>query len=187
MKKTGLLLGIATVLTVGGVYATWSFADDTAINDESNAIAVGVAGSTSTLEAGKVSHTGAINLLVDQAAANDYHGKLVTDTGVEQSIVFTFEPNSYAEDGWKDGNVNYAWKISYTTAKYGTVDILVDGTGPKEGNDAVGYTCTITSTMITDAIKFNPAIEILNSNDHALLSGVIGDCSINVSVAVTKG
>ena len=118
MKKFSLLVAIALLITVGGVYAQWTYAQG-AIEGVSTAnLAPKLSGYASTTEKGtiKVDTTGITKLMVDdlppsEGAAQDH----IADFVVEGKVVVTFTPSAGADDTIKTNGIKmkYSFAIIY--------------------------------------------------------------------------
>ena len=91
MKKLSLLIALALIVTIGGVYAAWNYSQGSAasveITREINMAQVNTEGSKGTISATPSN----VAFLVDDAG--DYHTKL-TGTG---EFAITFTPNAGAD------------------------------------------------------------------------------------------
>lgn len=76
MKKLSLLIALALLITVGGVYATWSYAENTAVASSTIAPQVKLLGTTNTTK-GTITIEGSPSVAFDQYGVNDYRAKLV--------------------------------------------------------------------------------------------------------------
>ena len=94
MKKLSLLIAMILCVTIGGVYATWTYTQNTDVADEAvnvnmNLTDVAYSGSYGTY---KVDTTG-LSLTIDPKTGTT-HTTALYATG---SIVITFTPNSVAQ------------------------------------------------------------------------------------------
>ncbi len=109
--KVALLSFLATAVTVGGVYATWTFAENesTAASTTVNVAMTGVAGATEkgTLNVMVMSENG-FTLAVDDA--NNDHIAEIKKTGV---VTVTFTPSASASQEIKTNGIDVQCVISY--------------------------------------------------------------------------
>ncbi len=155
MKKLGLMLGLAACVTVGGVYATWSFSGNDVV-DATKDILVGITGATTT-EAEGIYEIDASNikLVIDQesstshkavlifADANNSPGDTVTELASNAvAITVKFTPSANAPQTVKKSGVPTWYSFNVTTAMQYSMDA--------EGNYKEGGTAT-------DIFKFNNA------------------------------
>ena len=123
MKKLGLLATLAMCVTIGGVYATWNYADTTAnlsvdqqavagltgmgtttgeslkIKNGSNSLAFKIDDSNGDHKADKIEANGSITVVYDVAETNNevatiYCNVTVTSTDGKEYLVTTLEKNS---------------------------------------------------------------------------------------------
>ena len=85
MKKLSLIVALAVVLTIGGVFATWTYPGATVAPD-SETIGVTIESATSGADTFNVNNTMAIS--VDPTSNTDYTAK-ITKSG---NIVITLDP-----------------------------------------------------------------------------------------------
>lgn len=123
MKKLSLLIALCLFLTIGGVYATWTYTQNTDVADEAvnmnlNLTDVAYSGSYGTY---KVDVTG-LNLSIDPKAGTT-HTTALYATG---NIIVTFTPNSVAPADIKEKGVEttYAFSLANTNWKYEGQDVV---------------------------------------------------------------
>lgn len=123
MKKLSLLIALCTLLTIGGVYATWTYTQNTDVADEAvnmnmNLTDVAYSGSYGTY---KVDVTG-LNLSIDPKAGTT-HTTALYATG---NIIVTFTPNSVAPADVKENGVEttYSFSLANPNWKYEGQDVV---------------------------------------------------------------
>ena len=121
MKKLTLLIALCMLLTIGGVYATWTYTQNTDVADEAvnmtlNLADVAYSGSYGTY---KVDVTG-LSLIIDPKAGTT-HTTALYATG---NIVITFTPNSVAPADIKENGVasTYSFSLANTNWKFRAQD-----------------------------------------------------------------
>ncbi|MBQ8291546.1 MAG: hypothetical protein IJX88_03445 [Clostridia bacterium] len=132
-KKLGVLAALATVVTVGGVYATWSFAELDAPSANTT-VNVAMTGTTGTSEKGTLSVAvmgeGGFTLAVDDADNNHY-----ADLKKNGVITVTFTPSANASADVKQHGIDLNAVISYAAYAGGPASIdqwkFNDGNGEK--------------------------------------------------------
>ena len=109
MKKLSLLVAICLLVTVGGVYATWNYAQgqvvtrndyldgETKITDKVVTTAKGII---------SIDTTGA-SIVIDDAN-NDFYGELT----VEGKVKVTFTPNDGADETIRDNGIRIKYNLS---------------------------------------------------------------------------
>ena len=165
MKKLGLLIAMILCVTIGGVYASWTYTQSTDVADETvnmamNLTDVKYSGSygTYTVDASKVSMT------IDPKPGTQ-HITALTITG---DLVITFTPNSVAPNEIKESGVDSTFEFGLSNENW----VYDDGAGEKTlvtlGHAGEGahditwvkqsdgtFTYTITATELAGHIKLN--------------------------------
>lgn len=151
----GLLIALATVLTVGGVYATWQYSEVSGVTVADTALGLTIATDHVTSSAGTLNKTGEIAFVIDQKATNDYQAVLSPVTGKE-SITFTWAPadNIGLPETWTDGVV-ITWTLKYTAGSFNENPILVSNGGTLTATTADTKTFEFTAAMVMSALKVN--------------------------------
>ena len=116
-RKIALVSALATLVTVGGVYATWTFSEGEVIN-ASTTVNVAMTGVTTTTEKGTLSvvvmNDGGFTLAVDDS--NNNHKPDILKTGV---ITVTFTPSATASKEIKEQGIDVQVSIGYAPYKDG--------------------------------------------------------------------
>lgn len=109
--KLAVVTALATIVTVGGVYATWTFSEGDVINADTT-INVAMTGASNQTEKGtlsvKVMGENGFTLAVDDA--NNDHYADILKTGV---ITVTFTPSSTASEEVKTTGIDVQLVLSY--------------------------------------------------------------------------
>lgn len=109
--KIALVAALATAVTVGGVYATWSFAESQ-VQNASTTVNVAMTGTTATTEKGTLSVTvmgaGGFTLAVDDVDSN--HKPDIKKEGV---VTITFTPALASSQDVKTNGIDVQLVISY--------------------------------------------------------------------------
>lgn len=123
MKKLSLLVALALLITVGGVYATWTYTQTTDVADESvhmslNLTNVTYEGSYGTYEIIK----DGLSMLIDPKEGTTH----TTALKITGNLVIKFTPATYAPVEVKNGGVESTFQFSLTNPnwKYGVTDIV---------------------------------------------------------------
>lgn len=214
MKKLGVLIALFTCLTIGGVYATWSYAGTNDIADSFAEAKVTIADAELTGANGTYKIESNLVLTVDQA--NDAHeAELVFDSNDGQTIhlTITFTPSANAPvDIKKNGVPSELYFGTTTTMQYkmdgdgnysetGTpTDIFVFSnigngnvdepfTWTKVGENAEGicssFTYTIGETELRDMIKLSQTFVLDIKAEHdAFRTALSGNIVARVSDGV---
>lgn len=108
MKKIGLLTGLCTVLTVGSVYATWIYAQQTAGN-VSESIIPQMAGVGDSSKKGTISvRTSGLTMVIDNG------GNYKPTLKIEGKVVVEFAASEGADQTVVDNGVNLQYSLSFT-------------------------------------------------------------------------
>ncbi len=115
MKKLGLLIAMILCVTIGGVYATWTYTQNTDVADESvnkslNLTGVEYVGSYGTYDV----NVDGLTLKIDPKPGTTHTTSLVADG----EIVITFTPNSVAPQAVKDGAVASTYQFTLSNANW---------------------------------------------------------------------
>ena len=166
MKKLSLLVALILSVTIGGVYATWYYANSQNEIKHDVSLAVGIdysfTGTAGTLQI--VVEDTLTPFAVEPLSSTDYTAQLVT----KKDIKLVFTPYANASDDIKEYGIDVYWYFNNATALESCVfDLNDDGTTDysKEKvfsyNDASGSTNSIaiskgdfTRTQTGDAITF---------------------------------
>ncbi len=128
MKKLSLLIAMILCVTIGGVYATWTYTQNTDVADEAihttvNLTDVAYSGSYGTYKV----DTSTLKLKVDPKE-NTQH---TTALYIEGKIVITFTPNSVAPENVKNNAVPSTFQFSLTNNHW-TFDDDTTSTGDEK-------------------------------------------------------
>lgn len=119
MKKLSLLVALALLITVGGVYATWSFTSENSdIVDVKYESVVTLADATTSGAAGTYTISSNLVLSIDQKAEGDHTAVLrflPATTGDEIFLDITFTPAVNAPEAVKNFGVPSELYLSTTT------------------------------------------------------------------------
>lgn len=109
--KIALASALAAFVTVGGVYATWTFAEEN-VKEASTTVNVAMTGLEGKSEKGTLSvtvtHTGGFTLAVDDS--NNDHLPEAKKTG---TVIITFTPSISASEEVKANGIDVQFAISY--------------------------------------------------------------------------
>lgn len=150
IKKISILIVLAMIVTIGGVYATWNYAMDGVD---------GVNVTTDVALTNKVVNTSQGEIVVDASDLTividddntDYHGELIIDGQID--ITFTADP--YADAEIKTNGLPMQYQLSVTTPwEYKGVQIFTVEDAPIALNNGNGtFTATITAADLLAAIE----------------------------------
>lgn len=120
MKKVGGLIALATVVTIGGVYATWTYSNgDLDIADVTKEMVIEMDSATITGVSGTYSVTSNVSFSIDQAGTNDNFHKailnIITTDNEAPYITITFTPSANADSTIKENAVDSEYYFTTTT------------------------------------------------------------------------
>ncbi|MBQ2819901.1 MAG: hypothetical protein IJF14_05945 [Clostridia bacterium] len=122
MKKLSLLIALLICVTIGGVYATWTYTSASAdIVDGTKEVVIELAGATTTGAAGEFTVTSNLKLTLDQITlsngSTNHEAQLVygTTDSSPMNITITFTPSGNASDEVKNNGVRAELYFSTTT------------------------------------------------------------------------
>ena len=115
MKKLALLISLILCVTIGGVYATWTYTQNTDVADETvnmtmNLTDVAYSGSFGTYKV----DTSTLNMKIDPKEGTTH----TTALYITGKIVITFTPNSVAPQEIKNNGVASTFKFGLTNANW---------------------------------------------------------------------
>lgn len=108
MKKVGLLMTLASLIAVGGVYATWSYGQGTAasVNDE-----LAVVMTAATVDGKKGKFTVSTSTLKFEIGNS---GNYVPQLRAYGDLVVTFTPNPGADNDVVQSGIDINWAVSFS-------------------------------------------------------------------------
>ena len=188
MKKLGLLIAMILCVTIGGVYATWTYTQNTDVADEAvninmNLTDVVYSGSYGTY---KVDTTG-LYLTIEPKTGTTHTTSLIADG----KIVITFTPNSVAPAEVKADGVEstYAFTLANPNWTYNGQQIMTLKDGHTGAHDiewvkqADGtFTFTIDASELHDHVALTE-IELDTKAKYDAYNAVLGQGSIVITVS----
>lgn len=119
MKRIGMIIALAFVLIVGGVYATFSYAQND-VGTVNTALNKSIAESTTTVAKGTVAvDVDGFTVRVDDKGILDGgSGTLVTGYKSQGTVNLTFTPAKGADQEVVDGGVNLKMEIAFENNRY---------------------------------------------------------------------
>ena len=139
MKKFSLMASLAALVTVGGVYATWNYAEAKA-GSASQDFYINLETVETNTKKGTISMTGALPLSVDDGG--NYHVKLIKAQAAAQGLTVTFTPNVGASVSTIPMQVVVSVNDAKFTLTEGTVETTDDTTDVYMTADTTPLTAT---------------------------------------------
>jgi len=186
MKKLSLLIALCMLLTIGGVYATWTYTQNTDVADEAvnmnmNLTDVAYSGSYGTYKV----DTSSLKLTIDPKA-NTTH---TTALYIAGNIVVTFTPTSVAPANVKENGVTstYAFSLANSTWQYEGKDIVTVNHAEKhnviwQDNGDGTFSFTISATDLEDHISLTE-FDLDTKAKYDAYNTVLGKGSIVITVS----
>lgn len=186
MKKLSLLIALCMLLTIGGVYATWTYTQNTDVADEAvnmnlNLTDVAYSGSYGTY---KVDVSG-LNLSIDPKAGTT-HTTALYATG---NIIVTFTPNSVAPVDIKENGVKttYAFSLANPNWQYEGKDIVTVNHAEKhnviwQDNGDGTFSFTISADEFMEHVALTE-FELDTKVKYDAYNAVLGTGSIVITVS----
>lgn len=206
MKNLAVLISLLLCLTIGGVYATWSYSGDTDIIDVRTEAVPLVAEAVTSGAHGTFSIAHNFQLVIDQY--NDDHEaclKLVTPDASAPYLRVTFTPSDSAPlsiktnavpaelyfatttemqvpitDGHYDVGGNLKDIFILSNESDGIFNENIDWGDPENGK----FTVTYSQAQIMDMIDLNTPIILDTKEDHTAFSNLLNG---NIRILVTDG
>ena len=171
VRKLSLLIALSLIVTIGGVYATWSYAGaNTTENHQHMSVNLATA-STTAAEGVILNVSNAMNIMINQGDAA--YNAAVEITG---SMGFVFKANNGAPDDVRENGIDMQWQLEQTdpgiqyngtnifaitqaaaeplTATKITADNYSNFTGVTADHIG-GFYVEVTAAMVEDALQIN--------------------------------
>lgn len=114
MKRLGAIIAIALVLTIGGVYATFSYANGGVVSSENESISKELAGMTDTTAKGTITiKSNNFKIIVD-----DFNNNLHTAGRFENKTTINFTPAPLADADVRANGIKLKLTITVTGNEY---------------------------------------------------------------------
>ena len=183
MKKLNILAVSALVATIGGVYATWTYASKEATADDVT-VGVSVANQGEGTEKGTIIVTGNVQLVIDDTNG-DYIAELVVADGSENlTITFTAADSGADADVIENGIVmEYVITVEGYTYKNASIFTVSDTATVLNKGDAT-FEATITAQEICNAITISEIVLDTEAKYDAFTTGenklTVGTITVSV-------
>lgn len=186
MKKLSLLIALCMLLTIGGVYATWTYTQSTDVADESVNMALNLTNVTfvGTYGTYEIDQSG-LSMTIDPKAGTTH----TTALYITGNIVIKFTPNQYAPEEVKNGAVESTYSFSLANAnwQYNSQNIVT--LAHAENHDITwqnqpdgSFTCTISASDLADHILLTE-FTLDTKQDYDAYNTVLGQGSIVLTVS----
>ena len=192
MKKLSLLIALAMLISIGGVYATWVYVQTDDVADETMNKAVSRSGDTFAGSNGTFAvDVSGLTIMVDPKPGTTH----TTSLSVTGSAVFTFTPATYAPETVKENAVDATYSVKLSNNNWNYEDQTIFTIQNNGGSiDWVKDDETGVFSFVLDAQKIMEIISIreftldtktdYDAFDSALENGLI---VFGISDGVTSG
>ena len=112
MRKIRLLVVALLCLTIGGVYATWTFADDNSVDRQGETVTITLAGKAETSEvlgSLAIEKSDDFSITIDQTGVGDHTAKLV----IVGEITLRFTANTNASEAIRENGIEAQYYFPY--------------------------------------------------------------------------
>lgn len=186
MKKLSAIIAMATIMTVGGVYATFNYAQNPtqAATGEISPIISGAVTESSKGEI-KINSTFAVtidDLGVIGGGTNSYYTGMKT----EGTFKVSFTPNVGADADVRDNGIKLNMKLSFTGNKYDEKDIFVTNgldsnntVSLNEGNKILGEY----EIKLTDYFGANEGIKLSTHAEYKAYEAQLKNTKIIIEIS----
>ena len=185
MKKLSLLIALCTLLTIGGVYATWTYTASNDVADETIHMAMNLGGVAfeGTYGSYEIDES-AIKMTIDPKATTT-HTTALYATG---HVVIKFTPHTNAPQEVKNNAVASTYSLSVSNAdwKYNTQNIVtVDNEAQTivwTNNGDGTFSCTIPAADIASLITLTE-FNLDTKTAYDTYNSVLTQGTINITVS----
>ncbi len=122
MKKLSLFLALAMLLTVGGVYAVWTYTQSTDVMDITTSSVIDMTAATSIGTYGQYDFDNKLVMTVDPKEGTTHTTSLI----LEGTITITFTPNTFAPTEVKENGITsyFSHDLAVAPWQYDGKDII---------------------------------------------------------------
>lgn len=186
MKKLSAIIAMATIMTVGGVYATFNYAQNPT-QAATGEILPTISGTVTESSKGKIEINSTFKVTIDDlgvigGGTNSYY------TGMKTGGVFkvSFTPNPGADADVRDNGIKLNMKLSFTGNKYGEEDIFVtkkldsnNTVSLNEGNKILGEY----EIKLTDYFGANEEIKLSTYAEYEAYEAQLQNTKIKIEIS----
>ena len=186
MKKLSTIIAMATIMTVGGVYATFNYAQNPA-QAATGEISPIISGAVTESSKGKIKINSTFKVTIDDlgviaGGANSYYTGMKT----EGTFKVSFTPNVGADADVRDNGIKLNMKLSFTGNKYDEKDIFVTNgldsnntVSLNEGNKILGEY----EIKLTDYFGANEAIKLSTHAEYKAYENQLKNTKILIEIS----
>lgn len=167
MKKLGTIIALILCITIGGVYASWSYATSNVINSQETNFSNVITEAYNKGAPCQIKLTNnALTLTIEQDPDNEYYGKLTVSGSL--GVAVTVDPT--ASDAYKNGVIlEYTLSVTYNGTVY--KDFLTVDTTATELAENTSWTIDADTfaqkiSLATDAETDNVLVHLPTIDDY---------------------
>ena len=185
MKKLSILIALCMLVSVGGVYAAWVYADGAVADRSNDHTAIGITGSTNTSEKGVFALTNSIEILVDDdkfvnTSTGVAYKAILTGTG-EFTVSFTPSagaPENVVNDGIKMKLTLELTGVDASVLKLGDTEVVLNG-------GVAGKSATFTAQQLIDCLVLNNGADLILDTyaEYEAFKAQLGTPKLNITVS----
>lgn len=186
MKKISTIIAMATIMTVGGVYATFNYAQNPtqAATGEISPI---ISGAVTESSKGEIKINSTFEVIIDDlgvigGGSNSYYTGMKT----EGTFKVSFTPNVGADADVRDNGIKLNMKLSFTGNKYDEKDIFVTNgldsnntVSLNEGNKILGEY----EIRLTDYFGANEEIKLSTHAEYKAYENQLKNTKIIIEIS----
>ena len=201
MKKVSVLITILLIVTMGGVYATWSYAEANAAESHQH-MSINLESASTNLAEGVIHNViNSMNVLIDDAD-NNYTAE-ITVTG---KMGFVFFPNPGASDDVVEEGITMQWQLEQTDpgVQHGGVNIFtinqaiptaLNSKKITDENAATdfdvdlsiyigGFYVEVTATEVSEVLSID--LELPTYEDYTTFKGELATTAGKLGITISK-
>lgn len=180
MKRLSLLIALMLAVTIGGVYATWNYAQGNVLSREKY-LKPSMTDKVVDNAKGVIDvNMESLSIVIDEDPSNKHHGKM----NITGEIVITFTPNAGADEDVMANGIPLQVQLAVNgTNLYGESEIFTINTAQVSLNEGQATkSVTISSEMLKTWISLND-IYLPTVDDYSEFKAILNTCSIQLIVS----
>jgi DUF4097 and DUF4098 domain-containing protein YvlB len=179
MKKISILIVLAMILTIGGVYATWNYAQGNVEDVSLNPVVSLTEKVVDTAKGTIAVDASGLTISIDDAN-NDYDAELVMTGNV--NVTFTADTLASAEVKANGIKLQYTLTVTTPWEYEGTQVFTVEADPIAINNGAATFTATITADELMDAITLGD-ISLPTPEAYDAFEAILANGNITITVS----
>lgn len=178
MRKISILIALAMILTIGGVYATWNYAQGSAANIDLSPTVVLTDKVIDTPKGSIIVDMSSLNISIDDAN-HDYDAELV----MSGAINITFVADALAPTEVQTNGIKLQYTVAATTPwEYNGTQIFTAVSTPIVINNGIAtFTATITAEELMNVISMGN-ISLPTVDDYDAFETILSQGAITITI-----